>query len=248
MRTVAGLGTILGIWAHPDDEAYLSAGLMARARDLGNRVVVATATHGELGTADPDAWPRHRLAPVRARELQASLAVLGVREHRFLGFADGACAQVEPRAGIEAVQAVIEEVRPDTIVTFGPDGMTGHDDHVTVSQWTQAAWLATGASATLLHATLTTEWHERWRALNERVGLWMSGSGPVTALADLHLSVPCDALVGQRKIAALRAHASQTTPLIELVGEETFRDWWSQEHFAAVSPHGHDAPTRVRAA
>ncbi|HLZ38595.1 MAG TPA: PIG-L family deacetylase, partial [Mycobacteriales bacterium] len=47
---VADLGTILGIWAHPDDEAYLSAGLMAIARGAGSRVVCATATRGELGS------------------------------------------------------------------------------------------------------------------------------------------------------------------------------------------------------
>src|SRR5687767_15747549 len=44
---VAGLGTVLGIWAHPDDEAYLSGGLMAMARDHGSRVVCVTATRGE---------------------------------------------------------------------------------------------------------------------------------------------------------------------------------------------------------
>src|SRR5918998_1048475 len=57
---VAELGTILGIWAHPDDEAYLSGGLMAMARDNGSRVVCVTATRGELGTPDPAAWPPRR--------------------------------------------------------------------------------------------------------------------------------------------------------------------------------------------
>ena len=48
------LGTILGIWAHPDDEAWLSAGLMARAVDAGSRIVCVTATRGELGVQDAD--------------------------------------------------------------------------------------------------------------------------------------------------------------------------------------------------
>ena len=63
---VAGLGTILGIWAHPDDEAYLSGGLMAIARQAGCRVVCVTATRGELGTGDPVTWPPDRLAEERA--------------------------------------------------------------------------------------------------------------------------------------------------------------------------------------
>ena len=54
----AELGTVLGIWAHPDDEAFLSAGLMAAARDAGQRVVCVTATLGEHGTDDPAAGRR----------------------------------------------------------------------------------------------------------------------------------------------------------------------------------------------
>jgi LmbE family N-acetylglucosaminyl deacetylase len=67
--TVAALGTVLGIWAHTDDEAYLSGGLMAMARDHGSRVVCVTATRGELGTPDPVSWPPHRLAATRTVEL-----------------------------------------------------------------------------------------------------------------------------------------------------------------------------------
>ena len=62
---VRGLGTVVGVWAHPDDEAYLSAGLMGAAVDAGNRVVCITATHGELGTPDPALWPPARLAHAR---------------------------------------------------------------------------------------------------------------------------------------------------------------------------------------
>src|SRR3954464_8854156 len=88
----ARLGTVLGIWAHPDDEAFLSAGLMAAARDAGNRVVCVTATMGERGTDDPVRWPPDRLPRDGAGELSASLDVLGVREHHYLGLVDGTCA------------------------------------------------------------------------------------------------------------------------------------------------------------
>ena len=88
-------GTLLGVWAHPDDEAYLSAGLMAAARRHGHRVVVVTATAGEHGTAHPDVWPPARLAAHRRDELAASLAALGVVEHLVLGHADGGCHLVD---------------------------------------------------------------------------------------------------------------------------------------------------------
>ncbi len=60
MRSATGvpsLGTVLGVCAHPDDEAYLSGGLMALARSAGSRVVCVTATRGEQGTTDPRTWP-----------------------------------------------------------------------------------------------------------------------------------------------------------------------------------------------
>jgi len=72
--------TLLGVWAHPDDEAYLSSALMAAVRRTGARVVVVTATHGEHGTDDPARWPPDRLAAERERELRASLDVVGVTD------------------------------------------------------------------------------------------------------------------------------------------------------------------------
>ena len=118
--------TLLGVWAHPDDEAYLTAGLMLEHVARGDRVVLVTATLGERGTSDAVAWPPSRLAPHRHAELIASLAVLGVHDLRLLGFEDGGCDTVD---GTDLVIEQIEDVRPDVIVTFGPDGMTGHPDH-----------------------------------------------------------------------------------------------------------------------
>src|SRR5690606_37622120 len=85
---ITDLGTVLGVWAHPDDEAYLSGGLMALATDAGSRVVCATATRGELGTPDPDGWPPQRLAAERTVELARCLEVLRVTAHHRPGYRD----------------------------------------------------------------------------------------------------------------------------------------------------------------
>ncbi len=128
------ISTLLGVWAHPDDEAYLSSGLMAVVRRAGGRVAVATATRGEHGTPDPVAWPPDMLAEVRERELMESLALIDVHEHEWLGHSDGSLPDVPFETGVAQVAALIERVQPDTLVTFGPDGMTGHPDHQTVSR------------------------------------------------------------------------------------------------------------------
>jgi LmbE family N-acetylglucosaminyl deacetylase len=225
LLTVPDLGTVLGIWAHPDDEAYLSAGLMALARDAGNRVAVATATDGELGGAED-------VGRMRREELAAGLRAVGVTEHHGLGFRDGGCADVDPRVGARVVGAVIEQVRPDTLVTFGPDGLTGHPDHRCVAAWAERAWRAGGCRPRLLQATLTEGFHRRWGPLCERTGIWMPGAVPPAVPDDsVALRVPVRGRTARRKLAALRAHDSQTAGLRAAVGETTLVSWWGEETF-----------------
>lgn len=224
--------TVLGVWAHPDDEAYLSAGLMASWRRRGDRVVVVTATLGEHGTGDPLTWPPSRLGRLRERELRASLAAVGVDELRLLGYEDGRCSSED---GTWVIADVIDEVDPDLIVTFGPDGMTGHADHRAVSRWTTAARSSVKPSAALWYATQTHAFHRRWGALNESIGLWADQpEPPCTPSIDLVLSVTLPDDLLERKMAALRAHASQTTPLREWVGDATYREWWRTESFRSA--------------
>src|SRR5262249_48763369 len=84
--------TLVSVWAHPDDEAYLSANLMAEFCRRGDRVVVITATLGKHGTSDPQTWPPARLAAHRERELRAALGAVGVDELHLLKFEDSNCA------------------------------------------------------------------------------------------------------------------------------------------------------------
>ena len=99
-------GTVLGVWAHPDDECYLSAGLMARATQDGERVVCVTATFGELGITDESRWPADRLADIRRDELAQSLAILGVQEHHWLGLPDGGCADADAEAMVRKLAEI----------------------------------------------------------------------------------------------------------------------------------------------
>ncbi len=233
----AQLGTVLGLWAHPDDEAYLSGALMALARRAGQRVVCVTATRGEQGTPDAERWPLERVYRLREHELRASLAALGVDEHRWLGHADGACAGAPLQEAVDEVVAVWEEVRPDTVVTFGPDGMTGHDDHRTVSRWASAAWAATGGKARLLHATTTVRFAEEHADLHDAFGVFDAPDLPIRTDEDeLALVVEPDDEVLDQKLVALRAQASQTWGLVEGFGEDRYRRWFARETFVDGAP------------
>jgi LmbE family N-acetylglucosaminyl deacetylase len=224
--------TMLGVWAHPDDEAYVSAGLMARFRQRGDRVVVITATLGQHGTADPATWPPGRLAARREGELHASLAAVGVHELRLLGLVDGRCAEHDMT---DEIARHIDEIEPDLIVTFGPEGITGHPDHVAVHRWATDARAEARPGAALWYPTFTPDFHRQWGELNERIGLWADvPEPPCTPRAHVVHSLTLPDHLMDLKFAALRAHESQTAPLIEMVGVSTYREWWRTESFVAA--------------
>jgi LmbE family N-acetylglucosaminyl deacetylase len=158
MRDIRELWTILSIWAHPDDEAYLCGGIMAMARAADSRVVCATATRGELGVTDPARWPPAQLPAIREAELAACLRILGVTEHRWLGYPDGSCADVDLDSAADQIAKVIHEIAPDTILTFAPDGQTGHPDHIAVHHWTVEAVRRTGIGTLHVVANTPSGW------------------------------------------------------------------------------------------
>jgi LmbE family N-acetylglucosaminyl deacetylase len=232
---VAELGTILGIWAHPDDEAYLSGGLMAMARDRGARVVCVTATRGEHGTSDPQVWPPDRLAAARTNELARCLEILGVTEHHWLDYRDGECAAVRPSGAVAQLCDLIAKVSPDTVLTFGPDGMTGHRDHQTVSAWTTAAYArAAPPRARLLYAASSTRRAPRWRAINEGLGVFPPGYPVLTPADRLAVDLALDPPTAARKVRALAAQETQTAALIATLGLERYTAWVGDESFIAA--------------
>jgi LmbE family N-acetylglucosaminyl deacetylase len=233
--STAVLGTILSVWAHPDDETYLSAGLMALARRAGNRVTCVTATRGEHGTDDPGRWPPSRLARTRDLEARAAMAILWVEDHRCLGFEDGTLAQVPAAHGTGIVLALIDELRPDTIVTFGPDGMTGHPDHRAVAGWAAAAWEAC-PHVRLLRATTTARFADEFADVHDAVAVFGPGLPLRTPDHEVDVAVRLGGDVLDTKVAALRAQATQVAPLVAAMGEQRYAAWVREEAFTQARP------------
>ena len=230
MTDLTELGTVLTVWAHPDDETYLAGGLLAALSDAGHRVVCVTATRGEA--ADPAATPDERaaLAEVRTRELAAALAVLGVTEHHWLDHPDGYLADADADESAGRLGRLLDDVRADTVVTFGPDGFTGHPDHRTVSSWTDLALRRAAVEPRLLHAVSREQVVDP--GLDEDFGVFELGRPRVCADDDLALLLRLDGTALDRKVAALLRQVSQTAGLVEAVGLERFRAWVAAEAFA----------------
>lgn len=225
----ADLGTVVGVWAHPDDEAYLMAGTALTAAAAGSRVVCVTATAGEAGeTADEERWPGAELGSIRRAEMAECMRILGVDAHHWLDLPDGSLADVPVDHGVGLVEAVLEEERADTVLTFGPDGMTGHPDHVAIGAWTHEAVGRLGLDCRVLAPTNTQAWYDAWPDLTAAV---FPDGGPVTDPADLAMVVELSPEMASRKVEALRAQASQTSGIVDALGVEAYTRWVATEHW-----------------
>jgi LmbE family N-acetylglucosaminyl deacetylase len=232
--TGGDIGSILGIWGHPDDEAYLAAGLMMRAVEGGRRVTCVTATKGECGFPPDDTRSTSERIAVRESELASCLSLLGVTDHRWLGYGDGKCARVPDEEAAATLAAIITEVRPDTVLTFGPDGGTGHSDHIAACRWTTRAVQLAGLSDTrLMYATKTRRWQDEFFAGLDPASIMMVEGMETESLDESELTVwfECDDELLPRKVAALRAQVSQVEPLVSAVGLEAFCAAMREEFF-----------------
>lgn len=225
------LGTVLAVWAHPDDETYLAGGLMAQLRSIGHRVVCVTATRGEAADPAASAAERAALAGLRTDELEAALRLLGVREHHWLDLPDGGCADVEPGPVVAALAELLDDVRAQTVLTFGPDGFTGHPDHRTVSRWTDEAAARAACGPRILHPVAQEPAVDP--GLDEDFGVFELGRPRTCTDEELALRLHLTGAELDRKVDALLLQETQTAGLVAAVGRERFGRWVATETWAA---------------
>jgi len=234
------LGTIMGIWAHPDDETYCAGGLISQATQNGQQVICITATKGELGIQDRKKWPAEQLAEIRTQELQAAYKILGVDQFECLDIGDGDCKNAVD--GLDMIYAAILAYKPDTIITFGQDGLTGHDDHKAVSKWTTEAGKAKNIpvylfvmpeEAYILYQDACEEAAEHGGLVDDMFfNIDRPKLGKPTN-CDLYMKL--DESLWQKKLAALQAMPSQTEKFIKQLGPNYYRYIFQYEAFIRVN-------------
>ena len=152
--------TILAVFAHPDDERVIGPLLSRLARE-GRETQLVIATDGSQGVRDFAHIPAGpELAAARAKEASCAANRLGVRQLHIIGLPDGGLASFEVLGKLRSsLVAIIDSVRPAAIITFGPEGGTGHPDHRlvgdVVSQIVESD--ARYAKIDLLYASLPSE-------------------------------------------------------------------------------------------
>jgi len=229
------LGTILCVWAHPDDETFTMAGIIAAAIKNGQKVICVTATCGEKGVEDESRWPAEHLAEIRKAELKNALKELGVTEHHVLNYPDGGCSETNNQEAVSRITEFIKNNHPNSIMTFGSDGLTGHEDHKTVSGWVGQALMKSGETAQIYHAALSPGQREGFAKTDEKLNFFFNTKyPPICEESQAAICINLDDYLFARKIQALKAHESQYTKMFELFdgqlrpafGTEVFARAW----------------------
>ncbi len=132
---------LMCVLAHPDDESLGMGGVLAKYASEGVETYLVTATRGERGRVGDKrgSLSLDAVGKIREAELLAAATVLGIREVGFLDYIDGDLDQADPNEAIAKIVAHLRRVRPQVVITFGPEGVYGHPDHIAISQLTTAA-------------------------------------------------------------------------------------------------------------
>ncbi|MGI8700534.1 MAG: PIG-L family deacetylase [Nocardioidaceae bacterium] len=131
---------LLGLFAHPDDETLCAGGTFAKYASAGAEVRVVSLTKGGAGQIrDASAATRATLTAVRANELDAAGNELGLTETRCFDYVDGELSGIDSRTLVGLAAKLLSEIQPDVVVTFAPDGFSGHPDHIAVGAAVTAA-------------------------------------------------------------------------------------------------------------
>jgi LmbE family N-acetylglucosaminyl deacetylase len=125
---------LMCVLAHPDDESLAVGGTLLRYAAEGVETSVVCATLGERGRFGDavERPPADVVARVREQELRAAAGQLGVRDVSVLGYPDGGLDRADAAEISERIAAHIRRLRPQAVITFGPEGLYGHPDHIAI--------------------------------------------------------------------------------------------------------------------
>ncbi|MFG2002590.1 PIG-L deacetylase family protein [Spirillospora sp. NPDC048911] len=220
---------ILVVMAHPDDVDFGAAGTVAGFTDQGAEVVYLMITDGDAGGFD-DAVTREEMAALRRDEQRAAAKCAGVEDVRFLGYPDG---RVEATLGLRRdIARVIRQVRPELVIMPSPERnyeriYPSHPDHRAVGSAALDAVYPDARNPYAFPELLAEEGLEAWTAPK----VWMVGGPTPNHYVDVTERF-------DRKLAALKSHASQTSHMGEDALEQMLRGWMTANAQAAGFPEG----------
>jgi LmbE family N-acetylglucosaminyl deacetylase len=205
--------TLLAVFAHPDDETSVGP-LLARYAREGVTVHLAIATDGQKGVREHAGIPAGApLAARRAEEARCACTALGIEPPILMGLEDGAMAQEESKATLlREVSRLLAELKPDAIVTWGPEGLSGHTDHRIVSSIvTEAFQSAEDPPGQLYYVGFATESVAKLKQMLEAQGQGMPLAMRTVRERFLPVRIAYEEEDGEANARSHRCHESQYT-------------------------------------
>jgi LmbE family N-acetylglucosaminyl deacetylase len=260
--------SILAIYAHPDDEAFSTGGALACYAASGVDVYLVCATRGEAGEiSDPSFATPENLGEVREDELRCAAETMGVKELIFLDYRDSgmegtpenehpdAFINAAPEQVVPTLVGIIRRLRPKVVVTFEPNGVYGHPDHIAIHNHTVAAYQAAADPAQypgqgpawepqrLFYSAVPNSYFMEMRRLLEEQGEDTSefqifeSSGMGWPDENINVTLDVSETVDE-KWQALNCHRTQFGPgnLFRRIPIEQVKILIGKEHFALASP------------
>jgi LmbE family N-acetylglucosaminyl deacetylase len=235
--------TLMAIFAHPDDEAFGTGGTLTRYAAEGHDVYLVTATRGEAGLIQrPGTATPANLPQVREHELRCACQIYGIHRPRFLDYVDGQLPAVHQGQAVGKVVRLIRDLQPDVVITFGPDGIYGHYDHIAAHHWaTIAVELAADPDcfpdldycqphqvAKVYYRTLTEGQVQAMAEGDERPAVMMDGVPfPFVSYPEDQITTVIDVSdYVEQKLAGIRCHATQVTEDNRFGRDEALKDPW----------------------
>ena len=190
---------LLAVFAHPDDETFRPGGTLALLARQGIHVHVLTATRGQAGSCgEPPICTPAELPAVRERELHCACTALGTQPPHLLDYVDGHLQEVDAETMVTHILSMVNEIKPQILLSFGPDGLSGHPDHIVIGQWAAEAFRRAEVVAALYTVAVP-------QSLAQKLDMRQIHSVPDEAIA---LTVDVSS-IWETKLAAMRCHATQ---------------------------------------
>jgi LmbE family N-acetylglucosaminyl deacetylase len=246
---------LLCILAHPDDESIALGGTLAKYAAEGVETSLIVATRGERGWFDDwNKYPgEYALGRIREQELREAAHVLGIARLEFLDYIDGDLDLANEHKVVAQLVHLLREIRPQVVITFGPDGLYGHPDHIAISQFATSAVLCSADQqyfdasklephrvSKLYYRVSTADWFERYMPIFGDMVMHIDGqersacpwvTWAITTRVDTRD-------YWQGAWHAVRCHKTQV-PLSALqraiTAQEHQRIWGPQEYYRAFS-------------
>lgn len=207
--------TILAVFARPDDEIVVSPILSKYARQ-GAHVYLAIATSGQQGVTPFAHIPAgDSLSKVRTEEARCAARGLNINPPIILGLEDGKLSTNESYPALHRkIDSLFNALKPDVVLTWGPDGGYGHPDHRAVSNIVTEVFQLGGKSTPkkLLYAGFPTEALKDLPHFKSYVGPWLSTNFHTLSEKYLPFLIPYDDQDLQAAKTSYSCHKSQWTP------------------------------------